>query len=67
MTSMLTVFFIDLLTVTTPSKHSVDSGPNRNIDLSIMEPIKVRMPDSRGNVTTITSENINMAQNNNEI
>lgn len=32
-----------------------------------MDPINVRMPDSRGNVTTITKENINMAQNNKEI
>lgn len=55
------------LTVTTPNKHNVDSGPNKNIDLNIMDPINVRMPDSRGNVTTITKENIKMAQNNKEI
>lgn len=58
---------VDGLTVTTPNKHKVDSGPNKNIARNIIEPINVRMPDSRGNVITITKENIIMAQNNNDI
>ena len=58
---------VELLTVTTPNKHNVDSGPNRNIARNIIEPINVRMPDSRGKVITITKENIIIAQNNNDI
>lgn len=55
------------LTVTTPRRQSVDSGPSRNMKRRITEPINVRMPDSRGSVITITKENINMAQNSREI
>jgi len=56
-----------LHTVTTPSKQRVDSGPSKNIKRRITDPIKVLIPDSRGSVITITSENIVIIQNSKEI
>lgn len=43
-------------TVTEPSSHSVGSGPIENINLNITDATRVRMPDSRGSVTTMASD-----------
>lgn len=47
---------VTLLTVSEPSNHKVGSGPTENINLNIVEATNVRMPDSRGKVTTITAD-----------
>lgn len=54
------------LTITEPSNHNVGSGPIRNISRSMIEPIKVLIPDSLGKVTTSAKENSIIAQNNQE-
>lgn len=50
------------MTVIEPRTHSVGSGPSEKMHRSIIDATSVRMPDSRGNVITIASDDNMMAQ-----
>lgn len=53
--------------MTEPSNHSVGSGPIRNIRRRMIDPTRVRTPDSLGKVITRARENNIIVQNNQEI
>lgn len=52
----MSVMGYTVFTVTKPSNHNVGSGPIEKINRNIVEATNVRIPDSLGNVITITAD-----------